>query len=279
MNMIKIVTDSTADLPSSLVAELNITVVPCLVHFGRETFRDGVDLNRREFYARLAASDELPTTSAPGAGVFAAVYRDLLQDAEEVVSLHLASSLSAVYNSACLGAEMVDPSRITVLDTQQVSMGLGWLVIMAARAARAGMKAQQIVTLVQQAIPRARVLAALDTLKYLQRGGRVSRVVAMVGTLLRVKPILEVREGEVLLAERVRTWQRAMRSLVKMASSLAPLEELAVIHTASPARAEELAARLASLFPRQQMVITEVGTIIGTHVGPNGVGFACIRKG
>ena len=181
--MVKIVTDSTADIPEELTAELEITVVPCNVHFGLETYRDGIDLAKGEFYTKLKTSPTLPTTSAPAAGLFEATYRKLASETDQILSIHLASALSAIYNSACLGAEAISDVEMTLIDSGQASMGLGWMVIAAARAAQEGQSLAQIVALMEDMMPRVRLFAALDTLEYLQKGGRVGKAVAIFGTL------------------------------------------------------------------------------------------------
>jgi DegV family protein with EDD domain len=276
MTTVRVVTDSTADLPPELAAEWGITVVPCLVHFGRETFREGVDLSHAGFYRRLAVAPELPTTSSPGPGVFAAAYRQLAVETRQIISIHVSSKLSAVYNAAHLGAEGIQEAEVALVDSSTVSMGLGWLAVLAARAARAGHSLQEIVRLVEATRPRVRVFALLDTLEYLRQGGRVSRLVAMLGALLSVKPMLSVEGGDVLPLGRVRSRRKAVARLVSLVEELGPLAELAVLHSHARQAAEALADRLAAFFPRQRMVIVEIGTVIGTHVGPNGLGMACV---
>jgi len=275
-NLVKIVVDSTADLPPELAAEWGITVIPCLVHFGQETFREGVDLSRGEFYRRLESGSEMPTTSAPGPGVFADTYRQLAAETDQIVSIHVSSRLSAVYNSARLGAEKIKGAKVAVLDSGTVSMGLGWLAVMAAQLAEAGRSWSEIVNWVEMVHPRTRVFAMLDTLEYLHRSGRVGWALAVLGALLNVKPMISVKEGAVLPLGRARSRQKATARLVLLVEDLGPLERLAVLHTCARRDAEALAGRLAALFPRERMVIAEVGTIIGTHVGPNGLGVACV---
>ena len=274
--MVKIVTDSTADIPEELAAELEITIVPCNVHFGLETYRDGLDLSKEEFYARLKTSPTLPTTSAPAAGLFEATYRKLASETDQILSIHLASALSAIYNSACLGAEAISGIEITLIDSGQVSMGLGCLVIAAARAAQEGQPLTQIVALVEDIMSRVRLFAALDTLEYLQKGGRVGKTVAVLGTLLNIKPLVEVRDSAVLPLERVRTRRRSIQRLIELAAELGPLEELAVIHSNAPQEAQRLAEEISFLHPLERILIAEAGVIIGTHVGPNGLGVACV---
>jgi DegV family protein with EDD domain len=274
--LVKIVTDSTADIPEELAAELEITIVPCNVHFGLETYRDGIDLSKEEFYTRLKTSPALPTTSAPAVGLFEVIYIELTGETDQILSIHLASALSAIYNSACLGAEAVSGVEITLIDSEQVSMGLGWLVIAAARAAQEGQSLAQIVALVEDMRPRVRVFAALDTLEYLQKGGRVGKTVAVLGTLLNIKPLIEARDSAVLPLERVRTRRGAVQRLRELVAELGPLEELAVLHSNAPQEAHRLAEELSFLHPLERILIAEVGVIIGTHAGPNGLGVACV---
>lgn len=262
-----------------LVAEWDITVVPCLVHFGRETFREGVDLSRAEFYQRLVTAPELPTTATPGPGVFSAVYRQLAAETEQIISIHLFSTLSGVYNAARLGAEEIKEAEIRVIDSSTVTMGLGWLAVMAAQAARAGQSLNEIVRLVEAAKPRVRVFALLDTLEYLHRGGRMNRLVAVLGALLNVKPMLTVEGGDVLPLGRVRSRRKAVARLASLVEELGPLAELAVLHSRALQTAGAFADRLSAYFPRQRMVIAEVGPVLGTHVGPNGLGVACLLAG
>ena len=274
--MVKIVTDSTADIPEELATELEITIVSCNVHFGLEAYRDGLDLSKEEFYARLKTSPTLPTTSAPAAGLFEAIYRKLASETDQILSIHLASALSAIYNSACLGAEAVSGVEITLIDSGQVSMGLGCLVIAAARAAQGGQSWAQIVALVEDMMPRVRLFAALDTLEYLRKGGRVGKTVAVLGTLLSIKPMVEVRDSAVLPLERVRTRRRSIQRLIELVAELGPLEELAVLHSNAPQEAQRLAEEISFLHPLERILIAEAGVIIGTHVGPNGLGVACV---
>jgi DegV family protein with EDD domain len=274
--LVKIVTDSTADIPGELAAELEITIVPCNVHFGRETYRDGIELSKGEFYTRLETSPTLPTTSAPATGLFEATYRELANETGQILSIHLASALSAIYNSACLAAEAIPNLEVVLIDSGQASMGLGWLVIAAARAAQEGQPLAQIVALVEDMKPRVRLFAALDTLEYLRKGGRVGKTVAVLGTLLNIKPLIEVRDSAVLPLERVRTRRKSIERLIELVIELGPLEELAVLHSNAPQEAQRLAEEISFLHSLERILIAEVGVIIGTHAGPNGLGVACV---
>jgi DegV family protein with EDD domain len=273
---VRVVTDSTADIPPQLAEELGITVIPCNVQFGLESYRDGVDLTREEFYAKLVESPELPTTSVPSVGVFTETYRELAKETNEIVSIHLSSSLSALYSTACLGAKDVAEVKIKLVDSRQASMGLGWLAIAAAEAAKEGRGSEEIVAIVKDMIPRTRVLAALDTLEYLRRGGRVSTLVAALGTVLSIKPILEIKEGEVLPKDRVRTREKSIRRLVEIVRDSAPFERLAVIHANVPEVAKRLVEMLSPYHPAEKILIAEVGTVLATHAGPGAIGAAFV---
>lgn len=274
--MVKVVTDSAADLPPEIVRELSITVVPDNVHFGHRTYREGVDITSEEFFAELAKSPVIPTTSQPAVGVFEEVYRRLAEETDQIISIHLPEKLSAVLNSAYLAARALAGVEIAFIDSTQVSMGMGWLVITAARAAQQGKELAEIVALVEDTIPRLRLIAMLDTLEYLQRGGRIGKVTALLGTALKVKPLIQVLNGEALPLENARTRRKALRRLVEIIADLAPLEEVAVVHANAPDLAHEVGTMLATIHPSHRILICPVGPILGTHAGPGAVGVACV---
>jgi len=273
--MVKIVTDSTADIPPELAGD--ITVVPCFVQFGETSYLDGVDITREQFYARLTSDPVLPKTAAPSAGIFEETYRRVAADGDEVISLHVASMLSGMLNSARLGAEAVPEAHVTVYDSETVTTSLGWMCVAAARAARQSQSVAQIIALLDDMKTRAHVFAALDTLDFLRRSGRVSWASAMMGQLLNVKAIVGVYRGVVSLLERVRTRTRSVQRLEELVTGLGRLDYLAVLHTTAQEAAQQLARDLAHLAPPPIPVI-EVTPIIGTHVGPNGLGLAAIVK-
>ena len=274
--MVKIVTDSTSDIPAELVAKLGIVVVPSYIMFGAESYRDGVELSRRQFYEKLVSSKLIPSTAAPPPASYQEVYSQLAQETEEVVSIHLASRYSAIYNSAAVAAEAVSGARIAVIDSEQVTMGYGWLVVAAAEAAQRGASYDEIVALVEEMKPRTRVLAALGTLEYLHRGGRVDWIQAMVGTLLRVKPIIEIRIGEVGLVERARTLKRSLHRLLALVQELGPLERAIVLHTNAPDLASGFADELQRVHPDWNRLIEQAGVTVASHAGPGAVGVACV---
>ncbi len=276
---IKIVTDSTADLPDALVEELGIGMIYDYINFGATSLRDKIDISRSEFYRRLAGETEMPTTAAPGVGEFEATYRQAGAPDVAVVSLHPPARFSVLYNAAQLAAQSFPEGHITVVDTGQLSMGMGWLVIAAARAAQAGAAVHEIVALVQDMKPRVRLYAALDTFEFLHRGGRVGWAQALVGTLLRIKPMIEVRDGDVLALDRVRTTRRAMERLIALTEDLGALEALAVVHSNWPAGAAELRDLLAHAPVKEPVLTVDVTPVIGVHVGPRALGVAAVVAG
>ena len=274
-NMINIVTDSTSDIPPDIARELQITVIPAHVIFGEESFDDGVTITREEFYRRLKISKILPTTSTPSAGEFAELYRHV---GGEIVSIHVAARWSSLLSTAQLGASMVPEARVTFFDSGKLAMGLGWQVILAARAAQQGKSVVDILQVLQDAKRRTRLFAALDTLEYLRRSGRVNALVARFGQLLSIKPFIEVGDGEVAMIDRVRTRRAALDRIRTMTHALGPLQSLAVLHTTNLETALALADEFAMTIPnlREPIIVCEATTAVGTHVGPNGLGIAAI---
>ncbi len=270
---VHIVTDSTCDLPPDLVARYGIQVVPAVVNIGERSFRDGLDLSRTDFYRQLPSLNPLPTTAAPSAGAFTEAYQRC--GAGDIVAITLASKLSAMYNAARLGAEAL-PGRVTLIDSAQVSMGLGWQVLAAAEAAAAGRALSDVVAAVQSVQQRVALVAALDTIEYLRRGGRASALSALVGQVLQIKLLLEVRDGQVVPIERLRTAPRARQGVLDRIRALGPLQRAAVLHVAAPEVAQSLAEQVAPL-TAEPPVIVEATSVIGTHAGPGAVGVAAVQ--
>jgi DegV family protein with EDD domain len=278
---IRIVTDSTCDLPEAVVTEHGITVVPLYINFGDQSYLDGIELSRQEFYERLPDCDPPPTTAVPGTEMFRQAYERLAgEGATEVLSSHISISLSAVVDVARLGAKETDAVPVTVFDSGQLSLGTGFLVLTAAKAAAMGCSMDEIIALLEEQGSRTHVFAALDTLEFLRRSGRMSRVMAGLGSVLRIKPLLKMYNGEPT-AERVRTRDRATKRLISLLSDLAPLEQVALVHTHAPDRAEELRQRVEHLLPEGEVPSVDITPVIGAHIGPSAVGFACVtaRKG
>lgn len=279
MSRLLIVADSTCDLPAEWISQYDIRIVPTYVQFGLESLADdGVQLTRTAFYERLASSkDALPTTSAPPLGETISIMQRALADADHVIALTAPANLSAIYNIFRLAAEKTDPKRVTLIDSRMLSMGMGWQVMIAAEMAAEGNTPEQIAAAVVALQPRSDVWAALDTMTYLRRSGRVSWAAAMVGTLLQIKPIIRLYLGEVTSASRVRTSQRAFAELVALAQNAVPLRRLAILHTNNLPGAHALKDKLATIPTEFDVPIVDVTPVIGVHVGPNGLGVAIVR--
>jgi len=274
---IKIVTDSTCDLPQDLLQKFGIKLVPLYINFGDQGYLDGEELTRQEFYQRLPECDPLPTTATPGVDAFKQVYEDLADSgASEILSIHISISLSATVDVARTAANETKKVPVTVLDSQQLSLGTGFLVLSAAKAAAEGKSMDEIVSMLNEQTSRTYVIAALDTLEYLKRSGRMNAVVARLGSVLKIKPILIMHDGEPT-GERVRTRERALARLIEFISELGPLEELALVHTNAAQEAKELFQRSKHLFANQEEPLSvDVTPVLGTNIGPGVVGFACI---
>ncbi len=272
---VKIVTDSTADIPAEVVQALGITVVPLTVHFGDKVYRDGVDIDAERFLAALATSRALPHTAQPPPGAFVEVYRALLDQGHDIISIHLSSKLSGTINSALLARQEAGATeRITVVDSLWTSMALGLVVISAAIAAQQGDEPPQILRLVDERLQKLHLLLFVDTMEYLQRGGRIGRAAAFLGGLLSVKPMITLQEGEVHPIERVRTRSRAIERLWLWASEFPSVSDFCVLHISSLEDAKALFDRIQQRFPTAKGYVASVGPVVGTHVGPGAVGVA-----
>jgi DegV family protein with EDD domain len=266
---IKVVTDSTADLPSQLVEELGITMVPIYVRFGEEVYRDRVSISEDEFYRRLEHTTVHPGTVQPGPQDFLDVYQKLSPGADGIVSIHISGKLSGTVNSALMAKDMLETGcPVEVIDTQAVSMGLGLIVIVAATMANAGESLDKIVAEVQRAVPKIHLLALFDTLKYLLLGGRIGKAKALLGSILNVKPMISVKDGEIVPAGQVRTRAKGIDKLFDFVKSAGKVEDLAVVHSTTPDEAQSLAEHLGSIFDQKRIKIARVGPALGVHTGP-----------
>lgn len=274
MSTVKILTDSLADIPASILQELDITVVPCTVRFGNEEYIDRVTLSPSEFYQKLVSTPVLPTTSFPSVQMFEEAYRKLAERTECILAIHTIASLTGIYNSSRMAAETIQTARIELIDSEQVSMALGWLVILAARAARDGATLSQVRALVENAKRRVHIIAMLDTLEYAQRGGRLGKGAALVGSALNVKPLVSAVHSEIVPVENVRTQKRALERLAEIVLASGPIQELAIIHANAPEHAQTLQKMLAKTFPIENILMSETGPVLGTHTGPGAVGIA-----
>jgi DegV family protein with EDD domain len=277
--MIRVVTDSTADIPEEMAAELDITIVPSYVVFGAETYRDGVELTKEQFYELLVTAREVPKTAAPPPAAYEEVYRQLSAKSDGIISIHLTANLSSLYSVASVAARAISDIPIVVIDSEQITMGYGWMAVAAAEAARRGETLERIAALVEEMKGRSRVLAILDTLDFLYRGGRVGWVQTMIGTLMRIKPIIEIWRGEVRLLERARTQVRSLARLVDRIQALGPLERAIVLHANAPDEAERLADQLQAIAPSWKRLVGQAGITVASHAGPGAVAIACVTAG
>ena len=276
---IGIVTDSTSDIPAYLVEEHNIQVVPTILILEGEEYADGIGITREEFYTRLPSLRTSPTTAAPSIGDFTKPYETLLSNGcDHVISIHAASQLTTIVNVARQAAQEF-PNKVTVIDSGSLSVGLGFQVLAAAEESELGLK--PALDAMEFTRKRLQVSAALDTMEYLKRSGRVPGAVAALGGLLSIKPIIELVDGEVKAIGAVRTTKQANERILKFLLEIGDLERLAVLHTNAEPRAKqllnELMSRARKSIPRD-ILFVNVTAVIGTHLGPNGLGFAAVKK-
>lgn len=278
MTRILFMTDSTCDLPVEWTRRFDIRVVPTYVHFGRESFADdGVELRRSDFYRRLPTSNILPTSSAPPLGQTIEIMSKALDEADHVIALTAPAALSGVYNIFRLAVEQTDPARVTLIDSGMVSMGMGWQVVIAVEMAQAGASPAEIAAANRAIQPRTEVWAALDTMEYLRRSGRVNWAAATVGNLFQIKPLIRLHQSTVSSVTRVRTARRGFQALVDLAHQAAPLDRLAVMHTSNLDGAHHLVDALVDIHPEHELVVVEATPVLGVHVGPNGLGLGVVR--
>lgn len=276
--VIRIVTDSTCDLPDETVKSLNITVVPLYINVGDKGYLDGVDVSRQEFYLNLPHYSTHPTTGTPGMDTFQKVYKKIAQEgASQILSVHISESLSATVDVARNAAQQFSDVPVTVVDSQQLSLGTGFQVEAAARMAREGKGMDEILATLKDMSSRTFVAAALDTLDYLRRSGRMNAVMASLGSLLQLKPILTMFKGEPG-SERVRTTSKAFQRLAAMLDERQPIERFALLHTNAPEAAENFRKRIADLLPEGHTYSMDITPVIGAHIGPGAVGFSIISK-
>jgi len=267
--MVKIVTDSLSDITSDVAQGLGITVVPLTVLFGHETFLDRVTMTTDEFYRRLINGTVWPTTTQPTPKAFADVYDKLAAETDEVLVITVSSKLSGTFQSATGGKSMTTKRcRVEVVDSQTVAMGLGLIVLAAAKKAQAGAKLNELVDFVSKSLLRSHLIIYFDTLKYLAKGGRVGRAQGFLGALLTVKPILTVKEGEIAPLTRVRSLSAGMDYIYNAVAAISPVEALAVEHTTNPDDAEKMAERLGSIIPKDHIHRSTVSPVIGVYAGP-----------
>ena len=271
---VKIVTDSVSDIPSDLAKSLDITMVPLTVNFGVESFLDGVEITPKEFFEKIETAPSLPTTAAPSIGAFTEVYKDLTGKGHEVVSLHVSGKLSATLSSATQAAAELGNEHISVVDTQAVSAMEALIVTAAARVAIAGGSVEEVIEKAKSSIDKTAVYVVLDTLEYLQKGGRIGRAAALMGGLLSIKPILTLNDGEVHPHEKVRTRAKALARIIEIVQSGGPYEEITVMHASAKDEAEYLTSILEPMCSDLPILNSQIGPVVGTHAGPGSVAVA-----
>ncbi len=276
---VKIVTDSTSDIPSDVAQGLGVVVVAQNVHFGTETYKDNVTITPDDFYSMLVSSPELPKTSQASPGDFKEVYDALGSDADGIVSLHVSSKLSGTYNSAVQASTMTSAScPVEVIDTAQASMALGLVVEAAAQAANRGAGYDEVVSIAHDATARAQCICLFETLEFLQKGGRIGKARAMIGTALQLKPMIIVKDGEVHELGKGRTFAKALAKLKQAARDFGPLEGLAIMYSTTPDRAHEVAGDLKDMLPEGvEPYVTSFGPALGVYTGPGAIGIALLQ--
>ncbi len=266
---VKIVTDSLSDIDSDLARELGLTVVPVYVRFGEEIYRDRVEISTEKFYHRLVHDAAFPTTTQPPPGDFLEVYQKLAKETNEILVINLSSKLSGTYESALQAKKLMEGEcRIEVIDSQLVIMGLGLIVIAVAEAAKSGAGLDELVAMVRKSVPRSHSIMFFDTLKYLAKGGRIGKAQSFLGSMLSVKPVLTLKDGEVSPLTRVRSRTAGLDYLYNSVAGFSQIDGLAVEHATTPDEADALIERLGSLYPKHIYKST-VSPVIGTYVGPH----------
>ena len=274
--MVRIVTDSTADLNQAQQESAGVSVVPLNVRFGDQVFKDHLDLSTDEFFSRLKASPQLPKTSQPAVGAFEEVFRKHREAGDDVVAVLISSKVSGTVGAAEMAAKSVDGEHIEVIDSLTTSMALGFLALEGAKLAKSGADRSEVGQRIRSLIPKAKVLAAVDTLTYLERGGRIGRARALLGSLLNVKPLITLQDGEVAPLGRARGRVQAIDRLVSLLERDGKLSNLAVLHGGARSDAERLRDRVSGNYPGLEIPLAETGAVIGTYTGPGVIGFTYI---
>lgn len=279
MARIAVVTDSTADLSPELLREHQITMVPLNVHFGDEVLLDQVEISSPEFMQRLQQARRLPTTSQPAPGRFETAFRGLAKESDAILAVLISSKLSGTIQSASLARDTVAGEiDVQVVDSLNASMGLGLQVLRASRLIASGLDLHEVNGRLQAETPIYHLVFFVDTLEYLQRGGRIGRAASLLGSLIQLKPLLRIDEGQVVPFERTRTKARAVEGLKSFVKGFPTIAELAVLYSTDREQAERLADGLASAFDRSRMHIAQFSPVIGTHLGPGALG-VCVFEG
>jgi len=276
---VQVVTDSTSDISPDEAAELGVRVVPALVAFGDDVFRDRVDITPSEFYERLMSAREFPKTSQPSVEAFATVYREVAAEGNDIASIHVSSKLSGTLNSASIASETSElETRVELLDSYTAGVGLRATVEAAAERAREGAPLEEVTAAARSVMDRSRVIVTLDTLEYLQKGGRIGRASAFLGSALRIKPIIHIDGGEVAPFDRVRTRSKAVKRIEEVVLEDKALEKLFVIYSTDDASARKLIDDVSSHLPHTRIEVIQTGPTVGAYLGPNALGVCTVRR-
>jgi DegV family protein with EDD domain len=275
---VKIVTDTLSDITDDLAGKLGVTVVPLYVRFGEEIYRDRVEITSEEFYRRLVNVTKLPSTTQPTPNDFAQVFKELAKETDEILVIVVSSKLSGTYQSATQAKEMMKGKcQIEIVDSLHVAMGMGLIVISAVKAAKEGAGLAKVADMTRRAIPRSHLIAYFDTLKYLAKGGRIGKAQGLLGSVLSVKPILTVREGEMAPLTRVRSLSAGLDYFYNFAAGFSNIEGLAVEHATTPDDADKLVERLGKIYPKEKIYRSVISPVIGTYSGPNALALTVLE--
>ncbi len=273
MAQVKIVTDSSADLPPEVAAALGITVLPVNIHFGNKVYREGVDINPQEFFERLERNGVYPSTTPPPLSLFEATFSELMKQTNQIVAIHTSGKLTQTFARAQrAAAPLLGRAKIHVIDSQLVSVGLGMLVTAAATAAESGATVDEVVRLVRGMIPRIYIAFFSDTLDYLERGGRIRKAQAILGGMLNIKPLLILEDGDIVALEKVRTRAKAVEKLVEFIVEFTHIERMVILHSTTPDDVNLLIEQINLALPNLDMKVDLYGPSLGTHLGPGALG-------
>jgi len=282
MTRVAIVTDSTADLPKALQQRYIIEVVPLNVIFGDDNFKDGVDITSKDFFEMLPKAKVHPRTSQPSPGDFLTVYNEVIKNYDEIISIHISSKLSGTYQSAILASQMLENAKITVVDSRTASLGLGLAVIAAAKARNAGKSHDEIVTAAKHVCDQQILMLSVETLEWLQRNGRIGKASALLGSLLNLHPVLRIEDGIITPHAKIRgKMDKVLKNLIESAGEFVPHGSAvvaAIVHGNCPERAEEIKVLLKDVYQIEEIIINDIGPVIGVHVGPGAVGVIVVPK-
>ncbi len=274
---IAVVTDSTSDITPDLAGENDIHVIPAILVVNGRSLEDGRGISRQELYDQLPSMKVSPTTAAPSSGSFQRLYAELIQDgADQIISIHVSSLLSSIYSTAVLAARAIG-KQVHVIDSSHVTLGLGYQVLAAAKAAKEGKSLAEILKKISDLYQRIHLVAMLDTLEYARRSGRISWAQSNISALFQIKPFVGIDKGKVIRMGETRTRSKGIERLYRMLAELGPLEQLAVLHTNAEADAQRLLEHF-KLVVTQNPLVINVTSIIGAHVGPNGLGFVAVTR-